>query len=360
MPGPIDGWRALVAALGEAGERLAADTADLPPEEQADAFRSLVRGLGNQLGRFETDRERPELVPFNGWRQKMFMDNPDFRYWVADITGDRAYRIRGTVGDAAYVSVTVYTTSGPLEAVATARIDSDELAVGPDGTFELIVAPEAPSDGATWLPAPEGPGAVWIRHFHDDVHQETLGWCSIEPLDDPGPAPRLQPARLARQLGRLGRAATLLPAVWRGAMTEDLARPNEIRHWTEMVGGAAFTEPNIGYLRGGWQLGADEALVIEGDLCPCRYWNVLLYSRFLNSLDHRSRPVSLTGHRARVDGGRYRLVLAAQAPPEGHGPWLDTEGRSTGIVVFRFLHPEGEPPLPQATVVRLADLAAGG
>ena len=38
----------------------------------------------------------------------MLMDNPDFRYWVSDIRDDHRYRIRGAVGDAAYLSVTAY------------------------------------------------------------------------------------------------------------------------------------------------------------------------------------------------------------------------------------------------------------
>src|SRR3546814_10433553 len=78
------------------------------------------------------------------------------------------------------------------------------------------------------------------------------------------------------------------------AVRKDLESPNEVRHWSEMTGGAALTEPDIHYLRGSWQLGADEALVIEGVPAACRYWSALLYSRFLNSLDHRSRRVSLT------------------------------------------------------------------
>src|SRR5262245_17926630 len=103
---PAEAWRAFVAGLGEAGERIARKTEALSREEQADGFRALLRAVHNQLARFEVDRERPELVPFNGWRQKFFMDNPDFLYWVADIRPDRRYRVRGTRGDAAFVSLT--------------------------------------------------------------------------------------------------------------------------------------------------------------------------------------------------------------------------------------------------------------
>ena len=79
-----ESWAALVEGLRLAGERLGAQTVDLDPRERADSYRALVRALNNSLGRFEVDRERPELVAFNGWREKLLMDNPDFRYWVAD------------------------------------------------------------------------------------------------------------------------------------------------------------------------------------------------------------------------------------------------------------------------------------
>src|SRR3546814_4034868 len=124
--------------------------------ERADARRALLRGLNNQLGRFEVDRERPELVAFNGWREKMFMDNPDFRYWVADIRDDRRYRITGAVGDAVYQSITVYTSAGTPESSATSRRDSDDLTIADDGTFRLVLSREQPRDGSAGLALPGG------------------------------------------------------------------------------------------------------------------------------------------------------------------------------------------------------------
>ncbi|GFG69515.1 hypothetical protein [Mycolicibacter senuensis] len=78
-PGPeADAWRRLVDAMRAAGEQVLTDTAGLSRIEQADGLRALLRAFANQLGRFEVDRDKPELIPFNGWRQKFLMDNPDF------------------------------------------------------------------------------------------------------------------------------------------------------------------------------------------------------------------------------------------------------------------------------------------
>jgi hypothetical protein len=349
-PGPDDrsevaAWTALVDGLRKAGERLADDTADLSSWERADAYRALLRGLHNQLGRFEVDRERPELVPFNGWRQKMFMDNPDFRYWVADLRDDGRYLISGNRGACAFMSITVYAGAGVVDAQAAGRLDSDSIQFDDRGDFRVQVGGARPADG-DWLELSPGANALWVRQLHSDVANDELGWCAIEPVHPPPTPVPVDPDRFARHLRRLGSTTAFLPPAFAAAAATDAERPNHIRRWSEMAAGAAFTEPGIHYLRGGWQLEPGEALIIEGPVTPARYWNVLLYSRFLNSLDHRHRSVSRTGATATVVDGRYRFVLAAEDPGRGPFDWLDTEGRPFGIVVLRWLQPDQEPELP--------------
>lgn len=400
---PADAWKAFVAGLTDAGDQLSHIVTGADANEQADAFRALIRGLSNQLGRFEGDRDRPELTAFNGWRHKMFMDNPDFRYWVADIDGRRRYRVTGSLGDAVYQSITAYSSagSGGLDANAQARIDSDSMTLGTDGGFVVTLSAEPPDDGTDWLVLPEGANTLWVRQFHaasettvpeppdpQATDPETFGkpgssgssgapagqgWCRIEPIDETPVPPAIDVARFNRRLRRLGSGMSMLPAVWRASTKADRAEPNTVRHWTAMTGGAAFTEPGIRYLRGSWLLSDDEALVIDGILPPCRYWNAVLYSRWLNSLDYRHRPVSMSGVGTRDrsstarqrpvaapdvspqtgPGDRYRIVLAAQDPRIDTAHWLDTEGRPCGLFVFRFLQPETEPLLPTVEVHKI-------
>jgi len=359
QPDPGEAWNALVDGLRLAGERIGEDTARLSIEERADGYRALMRALNNNLGRFEVDRERPELVAFNGWREKMLMDNPDFRYWVADVRDDRRYRITGNRGDSVYVSVTAYRSGGSVEAGAVARIDSDVMTFGPSGDFEVVLSPERPTGTADWMELAEGTSVVWVRQFHTDATSDRMGGCSIEPIDVPTPEPFIDAERFVRHVGRLGGAMSMMPALLAGATKDDLAAPNQARRWTEMTGGAAFTEPDIHYLRGAWQLTAEEALVVEGTAPACRYWNVLLYSRFCNSLDHRTRSVSRTGATAHLDGDRYRFVIAGR-DPGGRADWLDTEGRPFGLFVFRFLRPDTEPELPAVRVCAVDELTAEG
>ncbi|WP_068271621.1 DUF1214 domain-containing protein [Aldersonia kunmingensis] len=351
----VNAWNGFVEALRSAGEQVAADTADLSKTEQADGFRALLRSVTNQLGRLEVDRDRPELVAFNQWRQKFLMDNPDFQYWVADIRADGHYRIRGNRGDAAYVSITVYASAGGTDAQATARIDSDTLTFDESGGYQLVLGGDAPADG-DWLALPDRATVVWVRHFHNDARTDHIGWCAIDPVVRPEVPPPIDPARFTKQLSKLATATNYLPHIWNAAKAADQAQPNQFRHWEEMSGGAVFTEPGIHYLRGGWELAPDEALLIEGELVDCRFWNILAYSRFLNSLDHRYRNVSYTGATASVVGSHYRFVVAGTDPGVADADWIDTEQRPFGIIVMRFLQPERPPELPVVRRVAIADL----
>src|SRR3546814_13640587 len=96
----------------------------------------------------------------------MFMDNPDFRSWVADIRDDCRYRITGAVGDAVYQSITVYTSAGTLESSATSRRVRDDLTNADDGTFRVVLPRNHPGDGSDWMAMPDGAHPVAAGHPH--------------------------------------------------------------------------------------------------------------------------------------------------------------------------------------------------
>ena len=99
----------------------------------------------------------------------------------------------------------------------------------------------------------------------------------------------------------------------------------------------------------------DQALVIEGRFPECRFASVLLWNRFLQSYDYSSRQISRNRAQTKLEpDGSYRMVLAAGDP--GVPNWIDTAGKPSGLVYWRFLLPEGDIVTPKATVVPLAKL----
>ena len=353
-PDPFIGWSTFVQALSAAGQRMNEATKDLSTEERADGFRALIRAVNNQLARLEVDRAKPELDPFNTWRQKFFMDNPDFLYWVADIDANGQYLITGNRGDSVFMSITVYDSKG-LKAASAARITSDELKFEDNGRFQVVLSRNRPADsGADWLEMPEAGNVVWVRQFYNNVYEDVPGSCEIKQKGDVGIPPFIKPVHFSRRLERLGPLFDVIAKTLTTGQKGEMERGNHIREWSQMQGGAVYTEPGIFYHRGAWQLEPGQALVITGKTVAARYWNIQLYSRYLNSLDHRYRCVSLTGKQVDVHpDGTFRLVLSAENP--GVANWLDTEGRPFGMFVIRWLHPASTPELP---VVRVTDLGA--
>lgn len=351
---PAAAWAAFTASLAAAGTRMDEATAELSPEERADGFRALARALANQLGRLEADDAAPELAPFNLWRQKFYMDNPDCLYWVAEIAKGGAYRIRGNAKNAAFTSVNVYAGSS-LETQTVARITSDDLVLDAGGNFTLTLGGDRVAAEGQWLDIPDGANMIWVRQFYDDTGAMD-GHCAITRIDPVAAPPIIQPARFARRLVGMGTTLDTASRVMvRAGSEKDTETRNAVREWSEMQGGAVYTEPGIHYQRGAWQLSPGEALVIEGRTVEARHLSLLLYSRFLNSLDYRNRTVSLTRPRMQVAAdGRFRVVIAGEDP--GVPNWLDTEGRPFGIFVIRWLQPAAVPELPTARVVPLYGL----
>ena len=109
---PAQAWQMLAESIAHVGKQLDEKTAGATLDERADGYRALNRALLNLLGRLEVDDAKPHLAPYNLWREKFFMDNPDCRYWLSEIAPGDIYRITGTTGDAAFTSITIYEGEG--------------------------------------------------------------------------------------------------------------------------------------------------------------------------------------------------------------------------------------------------------
>ena len=117
----------------------------------------------------------------------------------------------------------------------------------------------------------------------------------------------------------------------------------------------AFAAPDNAYASAPYVLRPDQALVMEGRFPPCRFASVMLWNRFLQSYDYSSRQISRNRAQTKLQpDGRYRIVIAGRDP--GVPNWIDTEGRPSGLVYWRFLLPEGKIETPTAQVVPLSQL----
>ena len=94
---------------------------------------------------------------------------------------------------------------------------------------------------------------------------------------------------------------------------------------------------------------------MSGRFPACRYAGVVLWSRFRQSFDYMNRRVSLNRAQTVTDGaGNYRIVLAERDP--GVPNWLDTGGRASGFMYWRFLLPEEPVAAPRCELVDIEAL----
>lgn len=346
------GFQRMLDGLAQAGKTIEAQLADAPPEARADAYRALLRTLTANLGKLEADGRFPFPVHVNPPNQKWFLDNPDGITLHCALDDTQRYRLRGNLGGACYTSICTYEGKGDGLATKTTAFRTDrEFPVAPDGSIDLTLSPE-PSDDPAHLRIEPGTGQLWIRQLFEDIDHQAPGWFQIENLGPVEPPPAVSVEAVASGMKRLGRALPMLTQLMFGAYRmQTSAHPvNQVRVWTEMQNGAVFTSSDVEYFIGAFSLGEHDRLRIRGRRLPCRHWNVVVYSRVLNSLEHRYRSTSLTGSRLVTDAdGSYEIVVAKRRP-EGCANWLDTEGRSEGLLVFRVTGSELPSELPVATL----------
>jgi len=119
--------------------------------------------------------------------------------------------------------------------------------------------------------------------------------------------------------------------------------------------------PDVDYAAGPWKLAPDEALIIQGKFPTkqdCIFANVLLLNKFLQSLDYQHGRKQHY-NRAQIKGmgkdGSYTMVLA-HADPGAEYNWLDTEGRETGIVFFRYFLSTVEVAQATTKLIKFSEL----
>jgi hypothetical protein len=116
------------------------------------------------------------------------------------------------------------------------------------------------------------------------------------------------------------------------------------------MGAAAENRPVIG----SFELGPDEALLVEVTPPEGLYWSFSIGNPWWETIDYANHQSSLNGHQAVVDDdGLVRAVIAHDDP--GIANWLDTAGHSAGPVILRCVRTE-TAPLPTTRVLPFSQL----
>jgi hypothetical protein len=300
--------------------------------------------------------------------RKIQGDNPDAVYFSTLISDDRAYRVRGNIAGAVYTSISleIGSADGHYPTGVARAISDKDIKPAPDGGYELILSPD--QRPGNWFKLEKGVGSVTTRHYFETerciaADPTKIIPLSIEPLDPVGPKPAPNDESIAagiRAVGNWMRGFTLEqpPMLKSGKPLPSWVSvvPNKFNQPALPDGLIGFTNRDAHYAMAPYALKPEEALVIEGRFPKGRFANVMLWNRFLQTYDYLTHCISLNRRQTVLepDGG-FRMIVAHSDP--GLPNWLDTQGRPSGLIYWRFVFPD-EPIRPIATrVVPLASLA---
>ncbi len=324
------------------------------PRDYAEARRVMLHVLLHALHAWlEADPARPFFTSYIDPHKKMLGDNPDARYFSAVIDDQHRYRIRGNLAGATYTSFTVE-LSGNAEGSSGigSVINDSEFEADADGNYEIVLSPQ--KEPGNWLQLTPGAASLTTRHYYerqvsinnDPLHNIPI---AIENLDPAPPRPAPDDATIAAGIRRVQRFVEANVVAFNS---------DNSPHWVSRVPNR-FNPPvqddsnlainyaardNV-YAMAPFVLQPDQALLIRGRFPRCRFANLVLFNRFLQTFDYETRRTSLNrAQTAQDEQGNFEIVLAHRDP--GRPNWLDTEGRPYGIMFWRFqLAEEAIPPL---------------
>lgn len=330
---------------------------------------ALQAALCSQL---DVNPDRPVFRRLTGPSMKVLGDNPDAVYFGAYVRPDRSYRIRGNLAGATFTSFSqeLGTEDGGYSKQTVNVVKDSDLLPDADGNFEFVLSAErCPGN---WFPLHPQAGLINTRHFFERSEPAASDPNLHIPLTieclgpDPEPAMRMDDATLAKRIRcamNYVRGMTLdVPPFPHG--------PYPLPGWVSSVANR-FNPPADPAASTGWanmdaiyalapyDLRADEALVIEGRFPACRFANVLLYTRYLQTYDYVNCSISLNRSQTRLrSDGSFRMVVAHRDP--GVANWLDTQGREQGRIFWRFLLPEERLQPLETRVMPVAEVAQLG
>jgi hypothetical protein len=362
----IDGttWDEFCDLLKAAGQVLQRPGTPEDAFTRAEGIRYLTRITRAALQTFveHNDPKAPVLQRVVHETAKMGADNPDNHYYNAAVSGRMRYLLTGSRGTVHWLEfATQRGHYGQGRGMPpTGHLEATALVLDGEGRFKVLLSTEPPTeaeraDGLGWLPMTEETGTLIVRQSRLDPRTETLADLHLQRIGGDGlPTPLTAEAIDAglRQAGMLVGGAAAIFADWAEGFTR---HTNQLPRFPQDISDAMGGVPGIAYYHSYWRLEPGEALVIETRPPTCDHWNFQLNNHWMESLDYRYERIHVNSKTAVYEPDGSLRIIVAHADP-GHPNWIRTAGHTFGTMCFRWVHPEGEPPVPTCRVVPLVDL----
>ena len=350
-------WQQFCRRIGDAGAAALSDPMAADSSDQAEGLRCLSRQLVFALQDAMEFRD-PDFPAFHRYDDdvtKWGGPNADNNYLrcaidpaglyrlTADVTGCREAILSLSEGDMQLEKYGIFSE----HALRDLEID--------DGRLEVMISPERPDGARNWMATDPAVRQMFIRVYVCDWAADPVPQFYIERID--GADQRPAPLTVDGVGAALDEAASWVEAsvpYWMRfiARSRQFNGDNHLAPPRAARGGA----DNIAYGGGFWNLGPDEAWLIEFEPPQAFGWSVQTQTwPWFESGDFAHAQTSLNEVQAHTDDDtRVRVVVSHRDP--GVPNWIDTEGRPVGMFVFRWIG-SATMPVPEATVIALTELS---
>ncbi|HEY5839975.1 MAG TPA: DUF1214 domain-containing protein [Mycobacterium sp.] len=324
------------------------------PRLRAEGYRYVGRlaNLAHQIYLEFADTARPALFRYEDDMSTFGAPNMDNNYARAMLEPTGTYRVSGDISGIKELLISVHEGEMALGKPAVlGEVALGDLEVGEDGWLDLIVGgTQGPTN---WIALQPNSSYLNIRQFVGDWEHDPIAVLDIERLDDVGPATNVTPASMAVALDRAATWVESAVSFWNmfAGGLEAMTPVNEFLPPRYAQGGA----DNMVHGGTKWELGPEQALVIEFDEPVATYWSIQMYMLpWLTPLDAANRMTSINDGQVRRDeDGKIRIVMAHCDP--GVENWLDTSDLTEGLCSYRWVRARTEPT-PVATLVDIAEV----
>ena len=348
--GALPSWADQMKALERVGDDLLAEwRPDGATEAEIQDMNKLALSIlaTGYLCRVYTNPNRPQFMPLWNFAFNQGGPDPDYVYSTAEIDASGTYRISGFRGTARFVEITqqswdmlepsIMQTGGPVD-----DLDLDEVTLGDDGYFSVVLGPERPNgyEGDFWAMLPEA-RRLFVRRCACDWRNEVDASLAIERLDEDGVD--MSPAEIARRFSEL--------ADWVVKMISfdmRLIRFYREKHGINTLLRSGVVDdmgglPKQAYYDGMHEIADDECLIVETDLPKqVRYWQILVGDDRFCTVDWVNRQSSLNDFQAHIDtDGKFRAVISKHDP--GVPNWLDKADYPWGVIQLRWFVASDHP-----------------
>jgi hypothetical protein len=344
-----DAWRGFCRDLEELGELVQREGTPRTEYDQAEGYRFLCRLLRNGLGAFESTAQ-----PGVAFREKdpnlhIGFTSPDQDPLTCAVDPSRDYRITGTRGTNAGLGIL---SMAPATMQHVGWLNHDDLTIEDDGTFEIMVS-QRPHPG-NWLQLSEDSSLLVIRCNFNDRANETRAQFTIEEIDAP-PALTRQPLTADGVIAAL-RAALMGATVMAGRMVEWseelVTRPNQIGvlESYSRSGGSPDHDFRFGYFE------IPEGHALEFKFVPpeCDNWQFQIGNWWVENLDNYVDDQGWVNKKRANLNEDGSVTLVASPDPQSARNWVDSFGRSSGVMGLRFVCATSSPPVT-VRLIRAAD-----